>query len=151
MPNINIIMGQGDSRKSSTIRALTGAFQRGCYDIATNENIIKVYVQIRALQEAEIESKDFISDINSKKFINVILSLRIESLIINGREFLDGKTYIRDFINANWDIRNIFVLGRKKLPYDLPSQCPVPKFFPKSETTPANKIASDIRGILNWL
>jgi hypothetical protein len=153
MPNAYIIMGDANSRKSSTIRALTGKFKRGPYDIKlTDGSNIPVYVQIRALQEAEETSQDFIRMISSQNCIHVILSLRIESVTSSDMtEFHDGGTYIQDFINANWNIRNIFVFGSGRLPYGLPAQSPTPIFFPNSRTTPANELASNIRNILHWL
>jgi hypothetical protein len=55
MVNLFIIIGDANSRKSSTIRALTGAYNSKCYDIQINNKaILNFYVQICALQEVKI-------------------------------------------------------------------------------------------------
>jgi len=47
MPDMYVIMGDRNTRKSATIRALTGAFKRGPHQVATrNAGVTDIFVQI---------------------------------------------------------------------------------------------------------
>ncbi len=148
MPNVYIIMGGSKTRKSATIMALTGALRPKVYAIATNNQDINVFIKTtRSLQERKIPPIEFINEINSNNYDNVLLALRVNRC--NRQD--NGLGYIQEFINANWNIRNIFVLGTSTLPYRLPVQSPTPNFIANSRTLPANRIAYNLRGILSWL
>jgi len=148
MPNIFIILGDGDTRKSSTIRALTGVAQRRIYQIAlAHGGDIGVFVQIVALQEKGISPKKFVNEVTQKKRTNVLVSLRIKKT----KRQPDGNVYIQNFVDADWNIREIVVLGRKRLDYDLPEGLPMLKFIPASQKMPANRIASQVRKWWQWL
>jgi len=145
-PEVWIIMGDSNTKKSATIRALTGAFRKNHYDISTTKGILRnVYIEIRSLQEAKIEPKEFISKHNNDKFI--LLSLWINS----SNRYPDGIDYINEFIRNRWIIKEIVVLGRNQnnMPYKLPTNVSV-RYIPNTNI-PANKIAHEIRNWWNWL
>jgi hypothetical protein len=147
MPEVFIIMGHRDSRKSATIRALTGALFRKQYDIATATNIIRCFVQIRALQEDNISPKKFIADMNSLNVNNILLSLKIKG---TRRQNVKGIDYINVFIKEGWTIGHLVILNADNIS-SVPRGCPQPLFIPNSVTTPANKIASQVRKSWQWL
>ena len=145
MPDVYVIMGDKNTRKSSTIRALTGVYNKGVYEIAIQGGqVIDVFVQISSLQESGISPQEFIKE--TKNYQHILLSL----WILSGNGQPDGLTYIQDFINAGWDIREIVVLGMNNLPYNLPTNAPKPKYIQNSINLPANQIASQIRNWWKW-
>jgi hypothetical protein len=148
MSNIFAIIGERNTRKSATTRALTGAFKRGVYQIETSGgDIIDFFVQISSLQESGISPKEFIEECNQNSYSDVLVCLWISG----GNGQPNGLTYIQNFLNAGWDIREIVVLGTNKLPYTLPQHTPTPNFVSNSQNLPANNIASRIREWWQWL
>lgn len=145
-PEIWIIIGKGSVGKSTAIRALTGAARVCITNVQTHQGTLRdVFVQIRSLQEKKITPSAFIRAHKNDRFI--LLSLRIDALGI----YPNGITYIQDFIKNNWIIREIVVLGTNTLPYTLPRGLPTPLYIPNSRHIPANQVASQIRGVWNWL
>ncbi|MDD4761081.1 MAG: hypothetical protein PHU66_09775 [Bacteroidaceae bacterium] len=72
MPNIFLVIGNGSTRKSSLVRALSGTYTRGKYFI---ENLASIkdefFVQIRSLQEANIFPQDFIAEMQRENVNHV--------------------------------------------------------------------------------
>ena len=157
MPDVYVVLGGSNMRKSSTVRALTGVpMQYDTWMVETTTGSIDVYVQIKALQEAEITPPDFVNKIaNVNQYrnklgyspvSNILIPLRISA--VNG--FPDGAVYLQHFIQVGWNIQPIFVLGATALPIGLPSGVPA-HLISNSTTIPVNQIASSIRGWWNWL
>jgi hypothetical protein len=146
-----VILGNADVRKSSTVRALTGAGMHGQREVATNAGNINVWIEIRALQEIPVLSSEFIRTVNSSRLQYTLFPLRIDEVRHQHQTYPQGVEYIRIFIAAaGWTIRDIFVLGAAEID-GLPSAAPNPTFIPQSGVTPANQIAAQIRGQWAWL
>jgi hypothetical protein len=131
--------------------------QYDAWSVATSlTGNIDVYVQIKALQEAEINEQDFVEKIDNvnqyrnnrgdRPFNDILIPLRISA--VNG--FPDGTVYLQHFIRAGWNIRQIVVLGTATLPIGLPTGVPAHPIS-GSVSMAANEIASHIRGWWNWL
>ncbi|NIA11973.1 MAG: hypothetical protein GWP10_20195 [Nitrospiraceae bacterium] len=148
MINAFIIMGNENSRKSSTIRALTGAYNKGIYKVATRSGNINIFVQISSLQESKLSPTEFINSIKNQEVQNVLVPLWISE---KNNNFPSGCNYIHDFQGANWNIKGRVVLGTRNLPCELPTNVIQPEFIPNSTILPANEIASKIRNWWNWL
>ena len=142
MPDVFIIMGKTKTKKSATIRALTGVFNGGDWEVATQNETIDIFVQVRALQEAGISPENFIRQRNGSS--NILVCLWIPK----GNRQPDGHTYIKAFLKAGWNIKEIVVLGTNELPYYLPKGTPT---IPDSQNQPANGIACRIRKLWKWL
>lgn len=147
MPNVFIIMGIRNGKKSAAIRALSGAFKRGKYSVATLNGNIDVFIQISSLQESKISPQAFIREVNQNRYPNVLVCLWISQ----GRGQPTGETYIQNFLNAGWNIQQIVILGANNLPYNLPQNTTHPNYIPNSQNLPANHIASQIRSLWQWL
>jgi hypothetical protein len=161
MPNVYAILGESDTRKSSTVRALTGVpMQYDAWSVATPTSptgSIDVYVQIKALQEAEISAQDFVEKIDNvdqyrikhghRPVGDILIPLRIST--VNG--FPDGTVYLQHFALAGWNIKQIVVLGAAALPIALPVGVPAHLISYPTAIPPTNQIASYIRGWWNWL
>jgi len=145
-PEVWIIMGNRAVGKSTAIRALTGIYQSKKTDVKTLEDVLEcIFVHVRSLQEKKIQPSSFINDHNNNRY--VLLSLRVDKI----GNFPKGLEYIQKFINNNWDIRKIVVLGTNNLPYTLPGELPAPIFITNSNDIPANQVAHEIREDWNWL
>jgi len=147
MPTVYAILGDNNSRKSSTARALTGAAQRGVRTVATSAGNIDVFVQISSLQESNIMPQVFIAEMTAAGHSNILVTLWVSQL----GAFPAGTDYLRDFASAGWIINQIVVLGATPLLPPLHIGAPTPNLIPHSATMPANQIASLVRGWWNWL
>jgi len=146
--NVYLILGDSHTRKSSTIRALTGAYNKRIYEIATQNGNIEAYVQISSLQESQISPEDFINSEDIENVENILVSLWIQG---RGNNIPNGLGYIQSFIQSGWNIINpIIVLGTNNLPFVLPQNIQ-PSFIEDSPILPANAIANRIRDQWNWL
>lgn len=151
MVSVYTILGESNTRKSSTIRALTGAGQHKEIMIAMPSGNIDVFVSISALQEAGMDPQQFINEVVSCGYKNVLVPLRIFPLTRSGQTFSSGTTYLKAFINAGWDIRQVVILGVSSMPSLWPGGAPIPNFIPNSPQSPTNKTASQIRAWWGWL
>ena len=151
MPTVYAIIGDGNTRKSSTTRALTGAAQYGVRTVATPAGNIDVYVQISSLQESNVDPQTFIAQMLMAGHQNILVTLWISQRITPTKTFPAGTDYLRAFASAGWIIQQIVVLGAMPLQPPLHAGAPTPNLVLHSATTPANQIASLIRGWWNWL
>jgi len=153
MPNVNIIIGEGQTGKSRIIRALTGASigRKKIYLIGTeNRGIIKAYVQVRSLQEAGIKPEKFVNDVGRETCDDVLVALRIFPKITNGKTYPDGAAYMNYFLNnARWKIKHIVLLEADTIP-NRPEDTPRPMLL-QTSGVPSNTLASQIRQIWRWL
>lgn len=141
---IYLILGDGETKKSSTIRALTGIHKHDKWKIETNHGIIDIYVQIQSLQECNADLATFIEDI--KEFEYALVPLRVSGTSKQN----NGLEYIKTFIENGLEIVQIVLLGIKELPYKLPPNLPKPLPIEDSENIPSNKIAHLIRNQWGW-
>ncbi|MGB2841412.1 MAG: hypothetical protein WBC40_02860, partial [Halobacteriota archaeon] len=116
----------------------------GCSLYNSESQVIKVFVQIRALQEDGISPEEFIKEHDCDEYI--LLCLRIKG----GHRNPDGLKYIEKFRSHGWNIKDICVLGKElrdlPLPHDI-SAYPIKD----SKSMPANEIAYEIRERWGWL
>lgn len=140
---IYTILGDANTRKSSTIRALTGVGQHRSALIATVAGFVDVYVEISALQEAGISAARFIRIVTAGGHQNVLVPLRDNPF--NGQP--SGAAYIQAFIAAGWVLQAAVVLGAAALVFPLPASLPPPNAVPNSALSPANQTAATVR---NW-
>ncbi|MBI5887764.1 MAG: hypothetical protein HZB82_03520 [Deltaproteobacteria bacterium] len=106
--DVYLIMGAAKTRKSATIRCLTGLGSRQVCDIQLLQgNKIDIFTHIRALQEQGIAPDKFIADIKKESHTNLLIPLRIKK----ANRCPDGDEYIMKFQKTGWNIMPIFVLG----------------------------------------
>ncbi len=155
MTNVWIILGNDNTRKSSTIRALTGLYRKHNdrrWEIETTSGkIIRFWIEISALQEHPISAKDFIKEMEKRGHQNILLPLWIRDR--KRTIYPEGWSYIESFVKAEWKIKKIVFLGVDGYPYSksLPKGCPAPKYVEDAKSSPSNSIASKIRKWWRWL
>ena len=158
MRQVFIVVGHAGSRKSSIIRALTGAGrpftntrQPKIYQVGTTNYVEprNIHVCHSSLQEAQISPAEFIRRVeNLEDNRDVLVALRINGTR-NG-EFPDAREYASQFRQAGWQIAGVVSLdGRLEGP--LIEDTPIPISFHVSENTANNEIAHQIRDEWGWL
>ena len=152
VPNVWIIQGGPNTRKSSVIRCLTGLARRNQnpYDIQLLPRVgggyIPVYVVVSALQEpAPAQTpQQFVAFITQHRHMNVLVCLRIQG---TPHCQYDAVEYHREFVAAGWNIQDVVTLG----PYPgSPPAAPQNVAFPAAPNAPANSIARRIRTRWQW-
>ena len=158
-----ILVGKANSRKSSTIRALTGHHRESALEIArVDGQIMPFYTIIKPLNELEgppspSEVTDYLvqaaSEIMSGSENVEVVSQRINLLValtMNGPT--PGKSvadYLNAFVAAGWHMESVVTLGE-----------PTPAWIksygaPYADVSllnaPNNAIAHDIRQLWGWL
>jgi hypothetical protein len=148
MPNVYVIMGEAGAKKSSTIRALTGAYKSKIYDVGTSDKgVMEILVKIRSLQEKPIHPVAFINLIKDEEADNVLLSLRIEK----ANKCPHGYIYLEKFLMSKWKIRSVIILNEQIVPEVYPPKLPRPMLISDTAGMAANTIASRIRDRWLWL
>ena len=150
MPTAYVILGNANTRKSSTVRALTGVAQRKSITVATNAGNLEIFVQISSLQESEIQPANFIAEMNSGGHENILVPLWVSERVTSSDTYPRGIDYLQAFIDDGWTIAHVVVLGASTLP-GAPIGTPSPNFLPNSRTTPVNSIAAQVRGWWGWV
>lgn len=150
MRRVFIVVGHSGSRKSSTIRALTGVGNRKVFQVMQiDRTILNIYVRPASLQEDRITPGDFIRFVeNLDGNPDVLLALR--SRASQRGEFPDAMEYALQFERAGWQIAGVAALQEATLD-PLTENAPQPIPIPDSQNMPANEIADTIRGVWNWL
>ena len=155
---VYVILGRHNTRKSSTIRALTGVTVCNVFNVALSSGKeISMLVCPQALQESKLKPRDFLNKVkekNKKKsFDALLIALRVKGI----KGCPDGIEYLKTFEDEKWEIvEPLILLGREKKdnldklkkydgePYQL---------YPIEEAPEmaSNKIAAEIRGIWGWM
>ncbi len=143
------VVGAENARKSSVLRALTGAAQKAIYDVAVLGGVIKCFVSITALQEPKtMSATNFIRFVRTKKIENIAIPLRLF-----GEGDLPGaESYLQQFGEAGWVLAPLIVLGATD---DLVAQAGLTRYGPRilanSRIVPTNQTAAKIRKIWDWV
>ena len=151
MPDFFAIVGYPNCRKSSTVRALTGVWQRGTRMVATNAGTFDFFIQITSLQEARIMPDAFVTEMRNNNSQRILAPLWIDPLADGPVTYPNTADYLQHFLANGWTIREVVVLGANALPYQLPAGCPNPHFVGNPVQLATNEIASRIRNWWGWL
>ncbi len=158
-----VLIGKANSRKSSTIRALTGQHRESALEIArTDGQIISLYTIIKPLNEldgppAPSEVMDYLvqaaAEIMAGSEKVEVVPQRINLLVtltLNGPT--PGKAvadYLNAFAAAGWAMESIVTLGEETPDWVKSYGAPyanIPAIY-----EPTNAIAHDIRQLWGWL
>jgi hypothetical protein len=148
MRQVFIVVGNSKSRKSSTIRALTGAGHPKVLQVRQNNgDILDIYIHPASLQEDKKTPEEFIQKVNeSYHAANVLVALRLNAS--NNGNFPNALGYINRFLE-DWNVFRIVLLGLGELRLTHELQ---PGFFhiQNPQDLPANEIAHVIRDRWGW-
>ena len=154
MRRVFVVIGASQTKKSATIRALTGAAHCRVLMVRLNDNEnANIFVQVMSLQEAHISPEEFIQTINAtENRPDVLVALRLRALRGNSDAFPDAFGYIERFEQEGWDIAAIVLLGPALQESSNRLSEISQEFFaiPDSKEPPANWIAHQIRERWGW-
>ena len=141
------VVGAADSRKSSTIRALTGAYASGrVWDVRVHGSARKVYIEPSAPQEHPQKTPvTIVSNVNSTNASHLLIALR--HVGVKGMMH-DADDYISYFIAAGWDCRGILITSTE--PHGSPLATKHPSLVDyalslSAPYAPSNAIADVVR------
>ena len=145
-----VVIGDANSFKSSTVRALTGCRVRGPRELVQRGVVMNTFVQLSSLQEGSNwkPPKEFIRDVRRSGANSVIVPLRG----LQHRRRPDANDYLAEFIKAGWNIKGVALLHCPN--FNL--MAPVPhaaRFSFPSGGTPhyyANELAAKVRKKFRW-
>jgi len=169
-----IIIGDANARKSSTMRCLTGCFNRSNRDIeiaplapnsTTSAKVIQVYARVSSLQETdkgilpwEFE-QEVLDRVKSHGHLDAVaFCLWSTAQVWHRPPGQNGGTitcppasgYIQYLQNTttnfNWRIAAVAVLGNPNIVATYPNSV----HFPRSPAQPINVTAQDVRRHFNW-
>jgi hypothetical protein len=153
MPNLHVIIGDSNTRKSSLLRCLTGVgggAAKKRLDVAlVNGNTITVYCILSALQEGYKPKtpNDFIAYIRTLKPrpTDIAITLRVKAVGI----YPDALAYLQAFSRAHWPVANIALLGSSAC--TLPGMPANAILVPNSDSRPTNETSSLVRRGWGWI
>ena len=153
--NVYIIIGEADVKKSSVIRCLTGLYREGIYKIKhSNGTIIDTFIKTSSLQELGLTEIEFVNKVTNhakSKHIDVLISLRINSMVHPGskRHMNSAEDYINYFNKSGWDISKIVCFQDVNNSLSLGSIIPT-LTLRITKNQPSNEIAAIVRNHFQW-
>jgi len=141
------VVGAANSRKSSTIRALTGAFSSGrVWDVNVHGRKADVYIETSAPQEQPQKTPAMIvANVNSTKAAHLLIALR--HVGVKGMMH-DADDYISYFVAAGWICRGILIASSEPPSAPLATKYPpLIDYAPNlsGPFAPSNAIADVVR------
>lgn len=154
MPNLHIIIGDADTRKSSLLRCLTGVGSGNAtryIDVAeASGRTIQVYCILSALQEnyKPLLPAEFIKHIKSlhPKPTDIAFTLRVSSR----GSYPDCNAYLQAFTAAGWPVVNVALLGSSACKQGSQISAQAVISVPSSPQQPTNLTASQVRAVWKW-
>jgi len=149
MPILMAVIGEANTRKSSTIRALTGAgkSRQSNWNVTYTNGMHSTYVQLHGLQEAGRTEHQFITDVQKAGANYVITALRARGRMHGTTFFNDAATYLVAFQNAGWTIlpiAELVCIGRQPESTLATYNSRLPPIH-AANTLAANQIAHQLR------
>ena len=142
-----IILGDIHTGKSETIRGLTGMRKRDKCKIEINNDVIGIYVFLRALPEAGLTPDDAVRELREHKRLLIPLH-------ISGSGIYPGAIdYIKAFRNAGFRVEKMVALGANRdAVKDIQKALPLPKIrqIETFKGMPKNHAAYPIRKAWGW-
>ena len=154
MPNLHIIIGDSNTRKSSLLRCLTGVGSgnatRHLHLAEASGNTIQLYCILSALQENY-------KPLLPSEFIKFVKNLRPQptdvalTLRVNQRGPYPGfQAYLQAFSVAGWPVVNVALLGSSACTQRQQISALNVSAVPTSPHQPTNLTASQVRAAWRW-
>lgn len=145
-----VVIGDANSFKSSTVRALTGCRIRGVRELVQRGVVMNTFVQLSSLQEGSNwkSPKDFVREVRQSRANSVIVALRG----LQHRRRPDANVYLDEFVRAGWNIKGVALLHCPS--FNLTASVPPGALFRfPSGGQPhyyANELAARVRKKFGW-
>ena len=153
MPNLHIVIGDANTKKSSLLRCLTGLAKSPIFrDVKlVNGAIIHVYCVSSALQEnfRPMTPTDFVQHVNSLNPSPTDIAITLRT---NGRgNYPSAQAYLTAFANANYTIANVAILGQSTAGLLQFANSVNVVVVQNSQIIPANEVAAPVRSVWGWI
>jgi hypothetical protein len=158
MPNLHIIIGDANTRKSSLLRCLTGCSSSNTTVKVTQASgkVIDVYCKIRSLQEKT--QKNPPQNLNPQQFIqeiknlpntptDIAITLRVKPT--NG--CLGFGAYLNAFSAIGWSVVNVALLENSSNISQSSISASNVVSVPNSKTQPTSQTSSHVRQAWKWM
>ena len=154
MPNLHIIIGDSNTRKSSLLRCLTGVGSGNAtryIDVAmASGNVVQVYCMLSALQEnyKPLSPREFVALVKSirPRPTDLAFTLRVSA---RGK-YPDFAAYLTAFSVARWPIVNVALLGNSACSQGTNISARNISAVPTSSQQPTNLTANHVRRAWQW-
>jgi hypothetical protein len=152
MVEVWAVVGDADTGKSSTIRALTGVSRNQvhwgvCFLIGGEGEMIDTLVHPGGLQEAGKMPEEFIDEVIAAGVDRIIVALRYNKKRWKSKNCPNAAAYFTAFNQSGWRIRGYAVLGGRPTLPQFPEGIP---FEASTLSHPAsNLIAATLRPLWN--
>ena len=155
MPNLHIIIGDSNTRKSSLLRCLTGIGSGNAtrfMDVTeTTGNVITVYCMLSALQEnyKPLLPAEFVKYIKALRPVptDIAITLRVSPT----RSYPAFSAYLQTFSQAGWGVVNVALLGPSACAQQAAIACPNICAVTNSPLQPSNQTANQVRNAWGWV
>ena len=160
MKSIFLIIGAGNTRKSSLVRCLLGTDNQATQvEIRTLTGLnFRMRGLIGAAQAQGFLPGDWVNELDRQEHWsgafpsvrNILATLRYDSEIVSGRRYPPGEEYVDVLIKAGWLVKGIVSLGEPAREWVRVSGLPNIA-IPDSASIPSNTTAASVRGAFGWL
>jgi hypothetical protein len=144
-----ILLGGADTRKGSTIRALTGIRDKKLFDVMlTSGQTIQILAEIMSVNEEKdaVAPKAWVEQFTKETGPqNLIVAFRLRPARNS-----EAEDYIRELVRAGAIIESIITLGETTPDWVAKFAIPNEHIF-DTKTTPTNAIAHKVRQFWHWL
>ena len=151
MKRVFIVIGKSGSRKSSTIRALTGiGNKRRVLQIRTSDKkTINVFVCHTSLQEVKMTPEYFVEEVENHEDNPESVLVALRNNASQNRKYPNAEEYISYFIKAGWQIAGVASLHGGPTEFSIGN---ISQLIPIQNSTqiPTNEIAHIIKGQWQW-
>jgi hypothetical protein len=154
MPNLHVIIGDSNTRKSSLLRCLTGVGSgnatRYMSVAEASGKVIQVYCMLSALQEnyKPLMPAEFIAMVKGlhPNPTDIAFTLRVSAR----GSYPDFAAYLRAFSVARWPVVNVALLGSSACTRGAGISARSVASVPTSPLQPTNLTASHVRTVWSW-
>lgn len=144
-----LVVGNPHTRKSTLVRALTGAFNRSLRDIQplSGRPPLRLYARVGSLQDRLTTPDDFVAEVGRLRCDALLCCLLPAAHPHAPTELPAAAAYVARFERAGWHVAAIAVLGQERGGL----RSPWLRQFPQAGTAPINVTAAAVRAHFGWL
>ena len=149
MKSIWLLVGEANTRKSSTVRSLLGLGKTGVVEVEfLSGAVLPIWGAIRAAQEHPLSPTELLAVLNENVSTvpNVLLPLRYDP----AKRQPSAEVYVKALLKDGWIVRYVVSFGEPARSWLKTSGLPYIE-VPKSTSTPCNTVAAHVRATFGWL
>ncbi len=144
-----ILIGNANTRKTSIVRSLTGAFNRSVRDIQlqSSKRPVRFYARVGTLQHTRTTVDEFVAEVARSRCEAVVFCLAPNAHKTDLLEYPDAQTYVAALRERGWRIKAVAVLGQDGGGVRATNL----RQHTQAPTAPLNLTARDVRAQFGWV